>query len=123
MLLASPASPTFDARRHQVQPTSHAMHSSPNLVTLIEAGRSSEADVLLCEGVHLVGATGERSSRAALEAATRLFAGDLLSTIFFMNKVHPWLHGQTPIERAEQSDEGLEFVIDMIGAIEAGVHI
>ena len=40
-----------------------------------------------------------------------------------MNKSHPWLDGQTPLERAEQSDEGLEFVIDMIGAIEGGVYI
>ena len=73
--------------------------------------------------MHLVGATGQRSRRAALEAATRIYAGDLLSTIFFMNKIHPWLDGQTPLERAEQSEEGLEFVIDMIGAIEAGVYI
>ena len=40
-----------------------------------------------------------------------------------MNQIHPWLDGQTPLERAEQSDNGLEFVIDMIGAIEAGVFI
>lgn len=33
------------------------------------------------------------------------------------------LDGQTPLERAEQSDEGLEAVIDMIGTIEAGVYI
>ncbi|MCA0978673.1 MbcA/ParS/Xre antitoxin family protein [Qipengyuania flava] len=46
-----------------------------------------------------------------------------MSTIFFMNKVHPWLDGQTPLECAEQSEEGLKFVLDMIGAIEAGVHI
>ena len=92
-------------------------------MTLIDVGRSSDAAALLREGVHLLGATGERSSRAALEAATCIYAGDLLSTIFFMNKVHPWLGGQTPLERAEQSDEGLEFVIDMIGAIEAGVYI
>ena len=90
---------------------------------LLSAERNSDAAKLLREGVHLVGATGERSSRAALEVATRIYAGDLLSTIFFMNKIHPWLDGQTPIERAEQSDEGLELVIDMIGAIEAGVHI
>ncbi|MAW91049.1 MAG: hypothetical protein CL575_05310 [Altererythrobacter sp.] len=99
------------------------MHNPSNLVTLIEAGRSSDAAELLRDGVRLVGATGVRSNRAALEAATRIYAGDLLSTIFFMNKVHPWLNGQTPLERAEQSDEGLEFVIDMIGAIEAGVYI
>jgi uncharacterized protein (DUF2384 family) len=73
--------------------------------------------------VELLGSAAERSNRAALEGATYIYAGDLLSTIFFMNKVHPWLNGQTPLERAEQSDEGLEFVIDMIGAIEAGVYI
>lgn len=99
------------------------MHSPPNLVTLIEAGRSSDAAELLREAVHLLGATGERSNRAALEATTRIYAGDLLSTIFFMNTTHPWLDGQTPLERAEQSEEGLEYVIDMIGAIEAGVSI
>ena len=79
--------------------------------------------MLLREGVHLRGSTGKRSERAALEVATRIYAGDLLSTIFFMNKIHPWLDGQTPLERAEESVEGLEFVIDIIGAIEAGVHI
>lgn len=79
--------------------------------------------MLLREGVHLRGSTGKQSDRAALEAATRLFACDLLSTIFFMNKVHTWLDGQTPVERAEQSEEGIEYVIDMIGAIEVGVYI
>ena len=79
--------------------------------------------MLLREGVQLRGSTGNRSERAALEVATRTYAGDLLSTIFFMNKVHPGLDGQTPLERAEQSDEGLEFVLDKIGAIEAGVYI
>lgn len=73
--------------------------------------------------VQLLGSAGERSNRAALEGATRIYAGYLLSTIFFMKKVHSWLDGQTPLERAEQSDEGLEAVIDMIGTIEAGVYI
>ncbi|MAR55566.1 MAG: hypothetical protein CMM93_00130 [Rickettsiales bacterium] len=73
--------------------------------------------------MHLVGATGERPTRVALEAAARICADDLLSTIFFMNKIHLWLGGQTPLELAEQSDEGLEFVIDMIGATEVGVYI
>lgn len=99
------------------------MLSHPNLVTLVEAGRSSDAAVLLREGIHLIGATGGRSNRAAFEAAARICGGDLLSTILFMNQIHPWLDGQTPLERAEQSDKGLEFVIDMIGAIEAGVFI
>lgn len=99
------------------------MHNPSSLVTLIEAGRSSDAAELLCDVGHPVSATGERSNWAALEAATRIFASDLLSAIFFMNKVHPWLVGQTPLERAEQSDEGLGFVIDMISVIEAGVYI
>ena len=59
------------------------------------------------------------SALRAFEAAARICGGDLLSTIIFMNQIHPWLDGQTPLERAEQSDNGLEFVIDMIGAIEA----
>lgn len=99
------------------------MRQSPNLAALLKVGDHAEAISLLRDGVQLVGAIDGRSDRAALEAATRLFAGDLLSTIFFMNKVHPWLDGQTPLERAEESDEGLEFVFDMIGAIEAGVYI
>ena len=90
---------------------------------LLSAERNSDAAKLLREGVHLVGATGERSSRAAIEAAMRLCASDFLSTIYFMNKPHSWLDGQTPLERAELSEEDLAFVIDMIGAIEAGVHI
>ena len=99
------------------------MYKHPNLVTLIEAGRRSDAAVLLRNGLHLVGSDGEQSNRAALEATTRIYAGDLLSTIFFVNKIYPWLGGQEPLERAEQSDEGLEFVSDMIGAIEAEVYI
>ena len=98
------------------------MKSSSDFTTLLKAGRRQEANDFLSQGVRLVGATGERSSRAALEAAKRICSSELLSTIFFMNKSHPWLDGQTPLERAEQSDEGLAFVIDMIGAIEAGVH-
>lgn len=82
-----------------------------------------EAIALLKRGVHLVAATGPRSSEVAIEAARRLYAGDLLATVWFMNRRHPWLGGQTPIERAEQSDEGLAFVIDMIGAIEGGVYV
>ena len=99
------------------------MCSRSNLVILIDAGQRSDAAALLREGVHLLGATGERSSRAALEAATCIYAGDPLSTIFFMNKIHPSLDGQTPLECAEQFEEGVKFVLDMVGAIEAGVHI
>lgn len=99
------------------------MTVGPNLLELIEAGREDEAAALLMYGAHLVGAIGPRSIKAALEAACRLNAGDLLGTIYFMNRQHPWLDGQTPLEKTEESDEGLEFVIEMIGAIEAGVYI
>lgn len=74
---------------------------------------------MLQNDVNVVGGIGDRLPQAALKAAFRLCAGDLLSSIFSMNKVHLWLDGHTPLERAEQSDEGHEFVIDMIGAIEA----
>ena len=99
------------------------MKASSEFATLLKEGRRRGASELLREGAHLVTATGERSARAGLEAATRICLGELSSTIFFMNKIHPWLDDQTPLERAEQSDEGLAFVIDMIGAIEAGVYI
>ncbi len=82
-----------------------------------------DAVALLKDGIHLVAATGPRSTKAAIETAKQLYAGDLEATVWFMNRRHPWLGGQTPIERAEQSDEGLEFVIDLIRAIEAGVYI
>lgn len=99
------------------------MTQPPNLLMLIEAKREDEAVALLGEGVHLVGAVGSRSAKVALEAASRLFGGDLIGTIRFMNHRHPWLGGQTVMERAEQSDEDVDFVIDMIRAIEAGVYI
>lgn len=99
------------------------MNENANILKLIEAGREDQAIALLMQGMHLIGASGPRSAQAALEVATRLCAGDLMGTIYFMNRQHPWLEGHTPIERAEASEEGLEFVIDMIGAIEAGVYI
>ena len=99
------------------------MTERPNILALIEAGHKHEALAVLNQGFRLAAAAGHRSSTAALEAASRLYGGDVVATTLFMNRQHPWLGGQTPIERAEESEEGLEFVIDMIGAIEAGVHI
>ena len=98
------------------------MMEHPNILELISAGREEEAVSLLKEGAHLVGAIGPRSAKVALEAAKLLFNGDLLSTMNFMNYQHPWLGGLTVMERAEQSDEDVDFVIDMIGAIQAGVY-
>jgi hypothetical protein len=40
-----------------------------------------------------------------------------------MNYRHPWLNGQTPLERAEESDEGADFVVSMIRAIASGVYV
>jgi hypothetical protein len=99
------------------------MTEQPNLLKLIEAGQEIEVIALLKEGVHLVGAVGSRSARIAIEATERLFDGDFMGTIRFMNHRHPWLAGQTVMERAEQSDEDVQFLLDMIGAIEAGVYI
>lgn len=94
-----------------------------NLLELLGPSRNEHAASLLIDGIHLVGAAGERSVSVALEAAKELFGGSLLSTIYFMNRRHPWLNGQTPLERAEESDEGRDFVISMIGAIAAGVYV
>jgi len=93
---------------------------SVNLMELIETDRNDEAANLLTDGIHLVGAIGDRSLAVALEAATKLFGGDLSSTIQFMNYRHPWLDGQTVLEHAEESDEGRNSVLSMISAIESG---
>ena len=94
-----------------------------NLLELPEPSRNEHAASLLIEGIHLVGAAGERSVSVALEAAKELFGGSFLSTILFMNYRHPWLNGQTPLECAEESDERRDFVISMIRAITAGVYV
>ena len=60
-----------------------------NFAEPLNANRYSNAEELLSESVRLAGVTGERPSRAALDAAARICAGDLLSSIFFMNKIHP----------------------------------
>ena len=97
--------------------------NNQSLAELLEQGREAEAAAMLMKGVHLKAAVDHRSVEVALQVAKRLYAGNLLSTIWFMNRQHPWLGGQTPIERAEESDEGMAFVLDMLGAIEAGVYI
>lgn len=99
------------------------MTQLPNLLKLLDAGCEDQAIDLLNKGVHLVGAVGPRSAKVALEASKKLFNGDLRATIEFMNNRHPWVGGVTVMERAEQSDEDVDFLIDMIGAIEAGVYI
>lgn len=99
------------------------MTTQENFLKLLESHREDEAVALLMRGTCFVGAAGERSAKAALEAARQVCGCDLLSTIYFMNRRHPWLQGQTALERAEQSDEDLEFVIEMIRAVAAGVYI
>ena len=96
---------------------------SVNLMELIETDRNDEAANLLTDGIHLVGAIGDRSLAVALEAATKLFGGDLSSTIQFMNYRHPWLDGQTPLEHTEDSNEGRNSVLNMISAIESGAYL
>ena len=96
---------------------------SSNLLELIETNRNDEAAELLINGIHLVGAIGDSSLAVALEAATKLFAGDLSSTIQFMNYRHPWLDGQTPLEHTEDSNEGRNSVLNMISAIESGAYL
>jgi hypothetical protein len=80
----------------------------PNILKLIETGRNDEAVAVLTEGFCLAAAAGDRSSKAALETATRLYGGDVVATAKFMNRQHPWLGGQTPIARAKESEKGLE---------------
>ena len=97
--------------------------SERSLAKLHALGCEAEVAAVLLKGIPLPVATGARSTKVAIEVAQRLCAGDLSATAFFMNRRHPWLGGQRPIERAEESDDDLAFVLEMIGAIEAGVFI
>lgn len=98
------------------------MTEYPNIRALIDAGREEEAVALLMDGIRLPAATGARSVRAALEAALRLYHGNLKSTALFMNRPRSWLCGQTPLESAEESEAGLQVVIDRIMALDDVVN-
>lgn len=98
------------------------MTETPNIVELIESGRAEEAVALLTKQFRVAAAAGSRSTKLALEVSTRLYGGDLRKTIYFMNTPHPWLSGDTPLQRAERSQKDLNDMLDMIGQIEAGVY-
>lgn len=83
----------------------------------------TEARKLLRAAHRVCAATGERSEKAALAAARMLFRDDLWETIKFMNRPGIGINGATPIELAESSEEGLEIVLNWIGAVEAGVYV
>lgn len=82
-----------------------------------------EAKKLLRQSYAVRAAIGDRSEIAALAAARMLFGGDLWETIKFMNRPAPSLGRSTPMELAEESEEGLAAVLNLIGAIEAGVYV
>jgi hypothetical protein len=94
---------------------------APNLLTLVEAGREAEALELLRKPMTFVAASGPRSANAALEAATRLFGGDLEATVRWMSARSSYLDA-SPCERAERSDEDARQVTRFILGIEAGVY-
>lgn len=99
------------------------MTKEPNILRLIQEGRREEAMALLTQEFRLAAAAGPRSTKAALEAATQLFGGDLRSTAYFMSEKSAYLAGKTPKERSEESEEGLEEVLTMIAQLEAGVYL
>ena len=93
------------------------MRNSPPSRTL------PEAPDLLCEDASLVGASGGRTDSATLETATRICSGEQLSNFLFVNKIFAWLGGLKLLKKAAMLGDGLEFLIDILGALEAGVHI
>lgn len=74
----------------------------------------------LGEPVVLCGFIGWRSAMAAIRACNLLMVGDVRETIFWMNRKLLWSE-YTPLQLAEQSDTGLQMVIEHIYRIEAGV--
>lgn len=97
-------------------------HTIPDILQLRHASKEQELQDLLTRHFDVTAAIGPRSTAAASEVVTRIYYGDLLKTIVFMNVPHAWLGGRTPLERAEESDEGLADVMDFIGAVEAGTY-
>lgn len=103
-----------------------AAEQDPKYLTLEEVraalhGRRDE-DLLsrLNEPLTLRAFTGARSAIAALEACRVLMSGDVAATIKWMNN-RRFGSEFTPLELAEQDDEGLQMVLDEIGRIDAGV--
>ncbi len=92
-----------------------------NILALVEAGRQAEAMALLTEPVIITAALGPRSARAALEAATRLFGGDVEQTARWMSRRSAYL-GASPCEFAERSEEDLQKLLTYIRGLEAGVY-
>lgn len=62
-------------------------------------------------------------TRKLESSSGRATPGDLWATIKFMNRPAPSLGRSTPMELAEESEEGLAAVLNLIGAIEAGVYV
>lgn len=98
------------------------MAAKPNIMELVQAGKQDEAIALLSQPIVIRAATGPRSAKAALHAAEVLFGGDVEGTARWMNARSLYLH-VSPLECAEQSDEGLERVIGMIDRIGHGVFL
>jgi len=98
------------------------MTTKPNVMELFKAGKREEVIALLSEPIAIKGVVGPRSARAALEAATLLFDGDIEGTTRWMTERSVYL-GKSPRECAEESDEGLELVIRMINRLYRGVYL
>lgn len=98
------------------------MTVKPNIMELIQAGKQDEAIALLSQPIAIRAAAGPRSAKAALHAAEVLFGGDVEGTARWMNARSLYLH-MSPLERAEQSDEGLQRVIEMIDRIGHGAFL
>lgn len=89
---------------------------------LVEAGKQDEAFALLSQPITITAAIGPRSARAALEAATLLFRGDVEDTARWMTEKSAYL-GMRQLECAEQSEEGQQQVIGMINRLYHGVYL
>ncbi|MGS1018099.1 hypothetical protein [Allosphingosinicella humi] len=111
----------MDRRISQTKPLESTREAS-NLAELVQQGRQEEAESLLNQKFEVSAAVGERSTKVALEAATRLFAGNLRATIFWMNR-RMYGSDDTPLQAAERSEEDMGWVINRIGQIEGGVYI
>lgn len=81
---------------------------------------NADAVAKMGEQLVLSGFVGWRSAVAAIRACNVLMEGDVVAAINWMNR-RLFGIGLSPLELAEQDDSGLQFVLDEIVRIDAGV--
>ena len=63
------------------------------------------------------------SASEAIDAAARAWHGDRAATLAFLDRPHPLLAGQSPLDMARSSTAGADAVLALIRRAEAGIAL